>query len=455
MIQQEQLKRPAEGAFFSPAELRRLVLPLVAEQLLAISVGLADSVMVAGVSNAAVSAVSLVDSVSNLMIFIFSAFAAGGSVAAGQYLGRRDEGKARLAAEQLVVLLGVLSLAVMAVMYLGKSFVLHRVFGRIEADVMLATDQYYSVVMASIPFLALYNAGAALMRTMQRSDVTFRVSLLMNGVNLGGNALLIYGLRLGVLGAAIPTLVSRALAAVVILRLFARRELPLHLCELPHYRFNGRMVRNILSIGVPSGLENGMFHFGRLILTSLISTFGTASIMANAIGNTIGNFQIFASAAIGLGLTTVSSRCVGAGDYDAARRYTRALLKWCYLGQGAINLLLLLATPLVLWVYRVEGETASLAAAVMTIHGVGSILIYPTAFPLANTLRSAGDARFTMLVTVTTMWLCRVLLGYVCSVTLGLGVVGVYAAHMLDWVARSVCFVLRYRGTRWQHAALQ
>ncbi|MGM9661790.1 MAG: MATE family efflux transporter [Oscillospiraceae bacterium] len=455
MTEQEQLEGSAAGVSFSPAELRRLVLPLVAEQLLAISVGLADSIMVAGVSNAAVSAVSLVDSVSNLMIFIFSAFAAGGAVVAGQYLGRRDEAKARRAAEQLVVLLGVFALAVMAMMYLGKSFVLHRVFGKIEADVMLATDQYYTVVMASIPFLALYNAGAALMRTMQRSDVTFRVSLLMNAVNLGGNALLIFGLRMGVLGAAIPTLVSRTLAAAVILRLFADRRLPLHLRQLPHYRFDWRMVRNILSIAIPSGLENGMFHFGRLILTSLISTFGTASIMANAIGNTIGNFQIFASAAIGLGLTTVASRCVGAGDYTAARRYTRVLLKWCYLGQGTINILLLLATPLVLWAYRVEGETAYLATVVMTIHGMGSIVIYPTAFPLANTLRSAGDARFTMLVTMTTMWLCRVLLGYVCSVPLGMGVIGVYAAHMLDWVARSACFIHRYRGTRWQHAALE
>ncbi|MGM9619781.1 MAG: MATE family efflux transporter [Oscillospiraceae bacterium] len=455
MIQTEQPEKLAGGISFSPEELRRLVIPLVAEQLLAIAVGLADSIMVAGVSNAAVSAVSLVDSVSNLMIFIFSAFAAGGAVAAGQYLGRRDEAKARCAAEQLVVLLGAFALAIMALMYLGKSFVLHRVFGKIEADVMLATDQYYSVVMASIPFLALYNAGAALMRTMQRSDVTFRVSLLMNAVNLGGNALLIFGLHMGVLGAAIPTLVSRALAAVMILNLFRDKDLPLHLRGLPHYRFNWPMVRNILSIAVPSGLENGMFHFGRLILTSLISTFGTASIMANAIGNTIGNFHIFASAAIGLGLTTVASRCVGAGDYAAARKYTRVLLKWCFIAQGVINIVLILATPLVLWAYHAEGEAAYLAAMVMTIHGMGSILIYPTAFPLANTLRSAGDARFTMLVTMVTMWLCRVLLGYVFSVPMGLGVIGVYVAHMLDWVARSACFILRYRGTRWQHAALQ
>lgn len=453
---QTTLPQRQEGAIsFTTGELRRLILPLMGEQLLAITVGLADSLMVAGVSNAAVSAVSLVDSVSNLMIFIFSAFATGGAVAAGQYLGRQDEEKARRAAEQLTVLLAAVSLAVMAALYLGKVFVLTHVFGEIERDVMEATDTYYSVVMASIPFLALYNAGAALMRIMQRSDLSFRVSLLMNGVNICGNAILIYGLKLGILGAAIPTLCSRMAACIVILSRFADRRLPLHLRELKHYRFDRRMVKNILSIGVPSGLENGMFHFGRLILTSLISTFGTASIMANAMGNVIGNFHVCLGTAMGLGMTTVASRCVGAGDYAAARKYTRKLMGWCYAANSAVNALLLLAIPLILRLYQVEGETARLAAWVMGIHGMGTILLYPTAFPLPNTLRAAGDARYTMLVTMFSMWLFRVGLGVVLGKTLGFGVIGVYTAHMVDWVVRSLCFTLRYRGKRWQHAAME
>ncbi len=441
--------------YFSTGELRQLLLPLMGEQFLAITVGLADSLMVAGVSNAAVSAVSLVDSVSNLMIHVFAAFATGGAVAAGQYLGRRDETRARRAAEQLTVLLTVVSLAVMAAMYLGKGFVLTRVFGEIEPDVMEATDTYYSVVMASIPFLALYNAGAALMRIMQRSDLSFRVSLLMNGINICGNAILIYGLKLGILGAAIPTLCSRIFACVVILGRFGDRRLPLHLRELRSYHFDGRMVKNILSIGVPSGVENGMFYFGRLILTSLISTFGTASIMANAMGNVIGNFHVFVGTAMGLGMTTVASRCVGAGDYAAARKYTRKLMGWCYALSGAVNALLLLAIPLILHLYRVEGETARLAAWVIGLHGVGTILLYPTSFPLSDTLRSAGDARYTMLVTMASMWLCRVGLGVVLGEYAGFGVLGVYMAHMVDWTARSVCFLLRYRGKRWQHAAME
>lgn len=448
-------ERIAEGISFSSSDLRKLVIPLVAEQLLAIAVGLADSLMVAGISNEAVSAVSLIDSLSAFIIYLFAAFAAGGAVVAGQYLGRRDEKKARRAAEQLVVLLAGVALAMMAVFYVGEELVLRSMFGKVEPTVMENAQRYYHIVMGSLPFIALYNGGTALMRAMQRSDVTFRISLLMNGFNVCGNALLIYGFGMGVEGAAIPTLVSRAAAAVVILAMFRDPTLVLHLREMRHYRPDGRLIKNILSIGVPSGLENGVFHFGRLALTSLISTFGTASIMANAIGNVIGSFHIFASGAIGLAMTAVVSRCVGAGDYAAARKYNLQLLRWCYLLQGSINLALLLATPLVLRAYHAEGETAWLGAWVLIIHCICATFFYPTSSPLANTLRAAGDARFTMLVTVFTICISRVAAGHVLGRFMGLGVIGVYLAYTLDCFVRSVIFVHRYRGTKWQHEAVK
>ena len=442
------------GLTFSNKELRKLIIPLLGEQIFAICVGLADSLMVAGVSNAAVSAVSLVDSLNNLIIYVFSAFATGGAVVAGQYLGRRDEEKARCAAEQLVVVLAVLSVVMMAALYLGKDLVLSRVFGKIEADVMSATELYYSVVVASIPCVALYNAGSALMCTMQRSDVILKVSLLMNGINICGNALLIYGLHLGVLGAAIPTLCSRTVAAVVILSHFRKAEMPLHMTNWKNYRYNRLMVKNIFSIGLPGGLENGMFHCGRLILTSMISTFGTASIMANAMGNTVGSFHFVLGYAIGLGMTSVTSRFVGAGDYDGVRKYSRKLSKWAYLCQGSFNMLVLLCLPLILRVYHAEGETATLAMQVIVLHNVGCTLLYPRSFLMANILRSAGDARYTMRVTVLSMWLLRVGLGYVLGVWMGYGVVGVFVAQVVDWVARVFCFSIRYRGTKWQHGAV-
>ena len=255
---------------FSNRELVSLIAPLLAEQLLAITVGLADSLMVATVGDAAISAVSLVDSISNLMIYIFSAMAAGGAAVAGQYIGRRERDNACAASQHLVLLLGGSALLFVVLLYIFKHAVLTTVFGQIDADVMAATDKYYTIVMASIPGIALYNGGAAIFRTMERSDVSLKVSLLMNAINVGGNALLIFGYHMDVAGVAIPTLVSRTVAAAVILGLLFNDKLELHLSNVRAFRFEKRLMRNILYIGLPSGAENGMFHLGRLILFSLI-----------------------------------------------------------------------------------------------------------------------------------------------------------------------------------------
>ena len=441
---------------FTRRELVALIAPLVAEQFLAILVGLADSLMVATVGDAAISAVSLVDSISNLMIYIFSAMAAGGAAVAGQYIGRQERDNANNAGQHLVALLAVTSAFFVALLYLFKTAVLTTVFGQIDADVMAATDRYYSIVMASIPGIALYNGGAAIFRTMGRSDVSLKVSLLMNAINIAGNALLIFGLRMDVAGVAIPTLVSRTVAAAVILALLFNDKLPLHLSDVRGFRFNPRLLKNIFYISVPSGIENGMFHLGRLILFSLISTFGTASIVANAIGNTLGNFHCFAGQALNLGMTTVVSQCVGAGDYDGARRYLRRLVKACYAMMAAVNLGIIALLPLIMRIYSVSPEGEHLAVIVALIHGIASIFLWIPSFSTPTFLRSAGDARFTMFASMTSMWLCRVLFAYILGKLMGFGVVGVWVAHsILDWSVRSVVFYLRYRSDKWTTKAIE
>lgn len=311
--------RADKDMMFTNRQLVALMWPLLLEQFLAITVGLADSLMVATVGDAAISAVSLVDSISNLMIYIFSAMATGGAAVAGQYIGQRQKEDACNAGQQLIALLGAVSVFFVALLYLFRTQILTVMFGHIEPDVMAATNTYYLYVMASIPGIALYNGGAALFRTMGRSDVSLKVSLLMNSINVIGNAVLIFGFGMDVAGVAIPTLVSRTVAAVVILSLLFNRDLMLHLSDIRGFRVDMRLMKNIFYIGVPSGVENGMFQLGRLVLFSLISTFGTASMVANAIGNTLGNFNCFAGQALNLGLAAVVSQCVGAGEFDQAR----------------------------------------------------------------------------------------------------------------------------------------
>ena len=441
---------------FSNRQLVDLIAPLLLEQFLAIGVGLADSLMVSHVGDAAISAVSLVDSISNLMIYMFSAMAAGGAAVAGQYIGRREADNANNAAQHLILLLGGVSLCITILLYLFRNAVLTVLFGHVEPDVMAATNKYYLIVMASIPAIALYNGGAAILRAMERSDISLYVSLLMNAVNITGNAVLIFGLGMDVSGAAIPTLLSRTLAAVVILSVLRNPKLPLRLSGLRAFAFRPRLMRNILYIGIPSGIENGMFQLGRLVLFSLISTFTTAAIVANAIGNTLGNFHLFAGQAVNLGLTTVISQCVGAGEYDEARAYMRKLVKVCYALLIVINLLILAFLPLIMRVYDVSPEAERLAVRVTILHGVSSMVLWTPSFLVPSFLRAAGDARFTMIVSMCSMWLCRVLFAYIFGKFMGYGVEGVWFAHaILDWSVRSVIFFRRYQSGIWTRKAIR
>jgi len=440
---------------FSNRDLRKLIIPLVIEQLLAITVGLADSLMVARVGEAAVSAVSLVDAVNVLLVSMFSALATGGAVVAGQYMGRRETEKANLAGGQLLLFMGEIALGVTALLYLGRGFILGVVFGSIAPDVAAYSNTYFLIVEASTLFLALYNGGAALFRVMGNSGISMWVSLIMNAINVVGNGILIFGFHRGVEGVAIPTLVSRIAAAVMMLVLLRNPKLPLHLEKKFRFRHEKQMIRNILLLGVPNGIEGSMFQLGKILLLSVVAPFGTASVAANAIGNTIASFQILGPQSIGLGMVTVVSRCVGAGDFDRARAYTRKLMRWGYASMLAVNLPMLASLNAVLGLYGLSQTATDYARIILTLHGCIGILIWPVAFQLPQTIRAAGDTRFTMLTSSISMWTFRVVLGVLMARTFQMGVLGMWYAMFVDWVARSIVFVLRYRGHRWETKALR
>ncbi|MBQ5739345.1 MAG: MATE family efflux transporter [Oscillospiraceae bacterium] len=438
--------------YFSNRDLTLLIAPLLLEQLLSITVGLADSLMVSSVGDAAISAVSLVDSISNLMLYIFSAMATGGAVVAGQYIGRREEEKARRSGQQMMALVLIVAAVICAALYLFKGSIISGLFGQIDEDVRAATDTYYSIVMASIPSIALYNGGAALMRAMARTDLTLKISLLSNVINVAGNAILIFGCGCGVEGVAIPTFVSRTAAAIVMLVLLHDQKRALNIAGLRAFRFERRTLWDIVRIGIPSGLENGMFNFGKLMLYSLISTFGTASITANAIGATMGMFHCFAGSAVGMGMVTVISRCIGAGDYKAAKYYFKKLMLISFAAMFFVNLLLALAVPLTVRAYGLDGETAALTAKVLLVHGIAGMVLWVPSFNTPQFLRAAGDSGYTLIVSALSMWLLRVAPAYVLGTYFSWGVVGVwFAQSVFDWSARSICFFLRDRSEKWKN----
>ncbi len=434
---------------FDDKQLAVLIIPLIIEQFLAVLVGMADSIMIANVGEAAVSGVSLVDNIMVLFINAFSALAAGGAVISGQYLGQKDEKQACRASTQIVWFVTFVAFFLMAVIYFGKWFILHVVFGSIDADVMRHANRYLLIVTASIPFLALYNAGAAIFRAMGDSKAPMKVSILMNLINVTGNAVLIYGFHCGTEGVAIPTLLSRMTAGILIIALLVNQKLRLHIESTLQYRPDRRMIRRILSIGVPNGLENSMFQLGKILVLSLVSSFGTYAIAANAVCNVIAMFEILPGVAVNLAITTVIARCVGADMYDQARYYTKKLIFITYAGIWLMNIVIVFLLPVIVRVYHLSDITSDLTRQIIYLHTISSMLIWPISFSLPSTLRAAGDAQVTMYISMISMWLFRIVFSYILGKYFGLGVFGVWVAMIIDWCFRAICMTIRYRSGRW------
>ena len=444
------VKQEKSHYLFDNKALTALILPLIIEQFLAVLVGMADSIMIASVGEAAVSGVSLVDQVMLLIINLFGALATGGAVVAGQYLGRKNPEEADKAANQLIWFVTILAVGVMGLVYLGKNMILQGVFGQIEPDVMEYANTYLLIVTASVPFIALYNGGAAIFRTMGNSKITMTVSLIMNAINVVGNAILIYGFHCGVEGVAIPTLVSRMTAAILITVLLLNEKQILHLQKTLRYRPEKETIKKILKIGIPNGLENSMFQLGKVLVLSLVSTFGTYAIAANAVCNVLASFQILPGMALSLAVTTVISRCVGAKDYEQVSYYTKKLLIISYISMFVTTIVICVALPFIMDVYNLSPETAKVAEEIMIFHSVSCVLIWTPAFTLPSTLRAAGDAKTCMLISIPCMWIFRIGFSYILGKYFGMGVFGVWVAMVIDWVVRVIFFVLRYCRGKWK-----
>ena len=440
---------------FSTRALCALILPLMVEQLLAVTVGMADTMMVSRVGEAAVSGISLVDSVNVLLIQVFAALATGGAVVVSQYLGRRDRQSACAAARQLIWITALLATVIGAVVLVGNRWILQFVFGRVEPAVMENAMTYFWLSALSYPFIAVYNAGAALFRSMGNSKVSMMTSFIINIINIGGNAILIYGFHWGTAGAGTATLVSRAVAAVVMVVLLHHRNNPVYLEGLLRPYLDRKLAGSILKVGIPNGVENGMFQVGKLLVAGLISSFGTAAIAANAVCNSIAGFPIIPGSAIGLALITVVGQCVGAQRYEEAKQYIHKLTGLAYLFMFFFNALIAIFCSQIVGFFSLSAEATDTAVQIMLWHSLFCAVFWPAAFTMPNGLRAANDVRFTMTVSILSMWICRICMSYILGTVLGMGALGTWFAMFLDWIVRIVFFAVRLHSNKWQHRELQ
>lgn len=435
---------------FTNHDLWVLFIPLIIERFLQVIVGMVDSIMVSSVSEAAVSGVSIVDQIMVLVIFIFQALASGGAVVTGQFLGMNKEDKANEAANQLIKVNFLLGLLVTAILFFGRDIILTSLFGDVEPDVYASARTYLTVTSLSIPLVSINASVASIFKTLGDSKSSMTGSLIINGINCVGNAILIYGFKLGVLGAAIPTLIARSFGALWILSKFIRGSKGVKL-ELPiNLKFDKELINKILYIGIPSGIENGLFQFGKLLLVSLVATMPTSSIAANAIGNTISCFSVITADGICIGMTTVASRCVGARDYEQVRHYTKKMVLTGYAALVVNNIIIFALLPLIIKAYHLTPETAELAKGIVISYGIAAVALYMISFGLPSTLRSANDVKYCMATSLISVWLFRIVSAYLFAKYTNLGVYSIWYATYLDWVVRAISYLIRYNGHTWE-----
>ncbi|MBQ3109277.1 MAG: MATE family efflux transporter [Clostridia bacterium] len=434
---------------FTKRDIHRLLFPLIVEQLLAVLVGMADVIMVAYVGETAVSAVSIVDAITNLIINLFAALATGGAVICAQSIGRKDRETACYSTNQLLLAAGVMGIAIMTIALVGNKFWLDLLYGSAEADVLATARTYFFYGALSYPFLGLYNASAALFRAAGNSKISMRVSLYMNAINIAGNALCIYALKMGVEGVAIPTLIARVFAAIMMFCLLRDDQNIVHLMPTKKwYAFDLPLIKRILGIGVPSGLENGMFQLGRVMMQSLVSTLGTATIAAYAVSNNLHTFQYQPSNAVCMAIMTVAGQCVGAAKYEEGVKNTKYLIRIGYLMLILISsLLVLLRWPLTS-IYNLSADGQAIAAELIVVGSITITTIWPLAFQLPNALRAASDVKTTMTVSIISMWIFRIGLAYLLIRFMDLSITYIWLAMAVDWIIRAGYFIYRFSARR-------
>lgn len=435
---------------FSNKALKEMIVPLFLEQLLVMLVGLADTLVVSYAGEAAVSGVSLVNQFNTIFIYLFTALASGGVVVISQYIGRKEMDAAGESASQLLLFSVIFSTPVSVFVLIGNERILLLMFGKVECDVMQACITYLKISAYSYPALAVYNAGAALFRSMGKTSVTMYLSVASNIINIIGNLIGVFVLHAGVAGVAWPSLIARTFSAVIITSLcFHKKNEAFYACKWI-FQWNGNLMRHILRIAIPNGLENGVFQLVKVALSSIVALFGTYQIAANGVAQSIWSLAALAGVAMGPVFITVIGQCMGSRNIQAAEIYFRKLTKITLWLSSVWNLLIFLLTPLFLRFYALEPDTKQLVIKLVLIHNLFNAIAYPFSGALSNGLRAAGDVKFTMYVSVISTIAVRLLLSWVLGVVLQMGVIGIAIAMVSDWIIRAVIFIWRQKSGKWK-----
>lgn len=434
---------------FTNRDLKNLILPLFVEQFLLMFVGIADTFVVSFSSEADVSGVSLVTSFNTVLIFLFTALSSGGAVIISQYIGNEDEKSASRSSGQLLMISVVISVIITSLILLFHTQLLKLLFGRIEADVMKACESYLLITTLSLPFLAVYDTGAALCRSIRKTNATMFISIVANVINVIGNCAGVFALHLGAAGVAYPSLISRILSAVAITFYCFKKQNPIRY-KLPDIlAWDSCLLKKIMGIALPNGIENGVHQLVKVALSSMVALFGTYQIAANGIAQSIWSLASIMGLAMAPVYTTVIGQCMGAQNIDAANFYFKKLNKITFVLSVLWNTLIFAITPFIVRYCAISPEAKELVIWLVLINNIFNGLAYPFAGSLGNGLRAAGDVKFTMLISITLTIAARLLFSALFGLWLGLGVIGVAIGMSMDLIFRGAIFIWRLKSQKW------
>ena len=438
-----------DSKVFSNHDLKMMIIPLFFEQLLVLLVGMADTLVVSYAGEAAVSGVSLVNQFNTIFIYLFTALASGGAVIISQYIGKKAADAAGESANQLLMFSTVFYVLIAALVLLGNEGILRLMFGRVEDTVMQACVTYLKISAYSYPALAVYNSGAAIYRSLGKTSVTMYLSVAANVINVIGNIIGVFVLKAGVAGVAYPSLIARTFSAVVITMLCFQAKNKVVYRRRWIFRWNGNMMKHILNIAIPNGVENGIFQLVKVALSSIVALFGTYQIAANGVAQSIWSLAALAGVAMGPVFITVIGQCMGNRDIEAADYYFKKLTKITLLISSVWNLFIFLMTPVFMKFYALSPETKGLVIWLVLIHNLFNAIAFPFSGALSNGLRAAGDVKFTMYVSIASTVAGRLLLSCLLGIVFHMGVIGIALAMVCDWVLRAVIFFRRQRSGKW------
>jgi putative MATE family efflux protein len=441
-------------SYFSNRDLRNLIVPLFVEQFLLLLVGIADTFTVSFASEAAVSGVSLVNSFNTVLIFLFTALSSGGAVIISQYIGSRNKKNSTRSAGQLLMISVVISVILSVLILVFDTQLLHLLFGKVETDVMESCEVYLRIMTWSLPALAIYDAGAALCRSIEKTNVTMYISIIANIINIVGNCIGVFVLKLGATGVAYPSLISRTFSAVSILIYCFGKKNEIRFRAKDIFTWDGSMLRRIMGIALPNGVENGIHQLVKVAISGMVALFGTYQIAANGVAQSIWSLASLMGLAMAPVFTIVIGQCMGAKDAEAANYYFKKLSKITLMLSVIWNALIFAITPLLLYFFKLSPEAKELVIWLVLINNVFNAFAFPFAGPLGSGLRACGDVKYTMVVSVTLTVVVRLALSALFGICLDMGVIGVAFGMSIDLVIRGVLFIHRYKSQKWTQFSL-